>query len=105
MAKKNKTAKKQAAGKKGAAEKASRKPAAATSNWVVTTSGDRAIADVAKELSKAGFAVKQTLDQIGVITGAANPKAAQKARAIRGVADLSPEQKVDIGPPNSRETW
>ncbi len=105
MAKKKKTVKRKAVGKKRPVKKASRKPAAAKSNWVVTTSGDRAIADVAKELSKAGFAVDRTLDQIGVITGKSNPKALQKVRAIRGVADVSPEQKVDIGPPNSRETW
>ena len=105
MAKKKKTSKKKAVGRRGAAKKAARNPAAATSNWVVTTSGDRALADVAKELSAAGFAIHQTLDQIGVITGKSDPKAVQKVRAVRGVADVSPEHKVDIGPPNSRETW
>jgi hypothetical protein len=105
MAKKKKTSKSKAAGKKGAVKKATRKPAAAKSNWVVTMSGDRAIADVARELSKAGFSVDRTLDQIGVITGKSGEKALAKLRAIRGVADVSPEQKVDIGPPDSGETW
>ena len=39
------------------------------------------------------------------LTGKSGAKALEKVRAIRGVADVSPEQKVDIGPPNSRETW
>ena len=73
--------------------------------WVVTTSGDRPLAEIAKELSKAGFAVDQTLDQIGVITGRSDDKGVKKARAIRGVADVSPETPVDIGPPNSPDTW
>lgn len=43
-------------------------------------------------------------------TSAYRPKAGiakpnKKRRAIRGVADVSSDQKVDIGPPNSRETW
>jgi hypothetical protein len=104
MAKKKALSKK-AAGRKGAVKKASRKPAAAKGNWVVTMSGDRAIADVAKDLSKAGFAIERTLDQVGVITGKSHAKALTKVRAVRGVADVSPEQRVDIGPPNSRETW
>jgi hypothetical protein len=63
------------------------------------------MADVARELSAAGFEIDQTLDQIGVITGKGDTKTVGKARAIRGVADVSPELKVDIGPPNSGDTW
>jgi hypothetical protein len=78
---------------------------ATTSSWVVTTSSDRPVADIAKELSAAGFKIDQTLDQIGIITGKADETAARKARSIRGVSDVSPETKADVGPPNSRETW
>jgi hypothetical protein len=86
-------------------EKRSAGSAAPQGGWVVTTSGDRSVADIAKDLSAAGFAVEQTLDQIGIITGKSDPKTIGKARAVRGVADISPETSVDIGPPNSRETW
>jgi hypothetical protein len=77
----------------------------AKASWVVTTSSDRPVRDVAKELAAAGFEVDQTLEQIGVITGKGDDRAVGKARAIRGVADVSPELKVDIGPPNSSDTW
>ena len=73
--------------------------------WVITTSADRPLADIAKDLSKLGFKIDQTLEEIGVITGNSDDKAVGKARAIRGVTDISPETKVDIGPPNSRDTW
>jgi hypothetical protein len=76
-----------------------------TQTWVITTSSDRPMADIAKDLSAAGFAIDQTLDQIGVITGRSDAKAVGKARAIRGVTDVSPDLQVDIGPPNSRDTW
>jgi len=73
--------------------------------WVITTSADRPIADIAKDLSKAGFKIDQTLEQIGVITGNSDEKAVGKARAVRGVTDVSPEHEINIGPPNSRDTW
>jgi hypothetical protein len=73
--------------------------------WVVTTSSERPMADVAKDLSAAGFSIDQTLDQIGIITGKAADKDVAKARRVRGVSDVSPDQQVDIGPPNSRDTW
>jgi hypothetical protein len=73
--------------------------------WVVTTSAVRPIAEIAKDLSAAGFKVDQTLDEIGIITGKSDDEAARKVRAVPGVADISPDNPVDIGPPNSRETW
>ena len=78
---------------------------AQTRAWVVTTSTHRPLADIAKDLAKAGFAVDQTLEQIGVVTGKCDDAAVRKVRAIRGVTDVSPEPQVDIGPPNSRDTW
>jgi hypothetical protein len=73
--------------------------------WVVTTSAVRPIAEIAKDLSAAGFKIDQTLDEIGIITGKSDDKAVGKARAVRGVTDISPDKPVDIGPPNSRENW
>jgi hypothetical protein len=73
--------------------------------WVVTTSAIRPIAEIAKDLSAAGFKIDQTLDAIGIITGKSDEKAVGKARGVRGVTDISPDNPVDIGPPNSRESW
>jgi hypothetical protein len=73
--------------------------------WVVTTSPDRPVADIAKDLSAAGFKVEQTLGEIGVITGSSDEKAVKKARSIRGVADISPDAPASVGPPKSRDTW
>jgi hypothetical protein len=82
---------------------AGKKPAAGQT-WVVTTA-DRPVAEIAKELSAAGFSVEQTLDQIGVITGKSDHRAVKKARAIRGVTDVSPDPQFSVGPPNSHDTW
>ncbi len=68
---------------------------------VVTLSGERAIHDVAKDLKAAGFDVNQVLDTIGIITGSAHPQSKAKLKAVRGVADVSDDHPVDIGPPGS----
>jgi hypothetical protein len=73
--------------------------------WIVTTSGERAAADVAKDLKEKGFAVDQVLDEIGAITGAADESVARKLRTVRGVADVSPDGAIDIGPPDAPTTW
>jgi hypothetical protein len=90
---------------KTAPKRTAPKSTAQEKTWVITTSQDRPLADIAKDLSEAGFAIDQTLDQIGVLTGKSDDKVVRKARAIRGVTDVSPEQTIDIGPPNSRDTW
>ena len=72
--------------------------------WVVTTSQDRAIDDVTKDLEQAGFNVEQVLGEIGSITGGAEDDVAQKVRSIPGVVDVSPDAPVDIGPPDS-DLW
>ena len=73
--------------------------------WVVTTSGDRPFGDVKKALTDAGFAVEQALDQIGVITGTADEDVAERVRAVPGVADVSPDTSINIGPPDAPVTW
>jgi hypothetical protein len=77
---------------------------AESKSWIITTTGDRPIKEVAKELTDSGFDVGQVLDEIGCITGAANEDVAAHLRNIRGVADVSPDQPIDIGPPDS-PTW
>ena len=70
--------------------------------WVVTTSGDRPLKEVQKRLAEKGFAVHQVLDAIGCITGAASEDVAEEARAVPGVADVSPEPPpISIGPPDA----
>jgi hypothetical protein len=73
--------------------------------WIVTTSSDRPIHDVAKNLTEAGFAIDQVLGEIGCITGSASEDVAQQSRTIPGVVDVSPEHSIDIGPPDAPITW
>lgn len=73
--------------------------------WVVTTSGTRSVPDVVRDLRSAGFEVDQALDAIGVITGSGSGDVADAARRIPGVEDVSPDQAVDIGPPDNPLAW
>lgn len=73
--------------------------------WIVTTSGDRPVTEVASDLTKTGFAVDQVLDEIGCITGRAEENVVDRLRNVRGVTDISPDGPVDIGPPDAPETW
>jgi hypothetical protein len=75
-------------------------------SWTVTTSADRPIRDIAKDLKKAGFTVGQVLEDIGVITGRSDDETVKKkVRSIKGVVDVSPDLPVDVGPPDSPKTW
>jgi hypothetical protein len=51
------------------------------------------------------FAIDGVLEEIGIITGSATDSVAEAVRAIPGVADVSPDQPVDVGPPDSETTW
>ena len=68
---------------------------------VVTVSGDRPIHEVTKDLKAAGFDVDQVLEFAGSVTGSAPPETVSRLRAIRGVADVSKDHSVDIGPPGA----
>jgi len=68
---------------------------------VITVSGDRPIHEVAADLKKAGFDVEQVLDAIGSITGSADPGTVESLRQVPGVADVSADYPVDIGPPGA----
>jgi hypothetical protein len=76
-----------------------------TKGWIVTMSHERPIKEVAKDLSDAGFAVHDVLEEIGSIIGAAADDVASKLRSIPGVLDVSPDRPIDIGPPGSPDTW
>ncbi|MGZ5444437.1 MAG: hypothetical protein ACXW5U_25185 [Thermoanaerobaculia bacterium] len=70
-------------------------------DWVVTTSGERPIEEVAKDLRKKGLKVDYVLDAIGQITGVGSDAIAAKLRKVKGVADVSANVPVDIGPPDA----
>ena len=73
--------------------------------WIVTTENDRPIDEIAKDLADAGLKDVQVLQEIGSITGSSEEEAVEKMRKVRGVKDVSPDISIDIGPPDSRETW
>ncbi len=73
--------------------------------WIVTCTGQRPVADVATDLSEAGFTIGSVLDAIGVITGTAPESRLAAVRAVPGVADVAADQPVDIGPPDASTTW
>ena len=73
--------------------------------WTVTTTGDSPLREVAQHLRSAGFLIDQLLTEIGCITGTASDEVAARARQMPGVADVSPEAGVDIGPPGGTTTW
>ena len=68
---------------------------------VITVSGDRPIHEVAADLRAAGLQVDQVLGAIGSVTGSTHPKNVKRLRRVRGVADVSSDHPVDIGPPGS----
>jgi hypothetical protein len=73
--------------------------------WVITTSGNRSIHEIAKDLAKAGLTSGQVLEEIGSITGSAGDKTVAKLRKVRGVVDVSPVPRAGVGPPDSSDTW
>ncbi len=63
--------------------------------WIVITSPDRLIADVAMDVARAGFTVDQVLEHLACIAGRAEPAVAALP-AIRGVAGVAAAQGVDL---------
>jgi predicted CoA-binding protein len=76
-----------------------------TRSWIVTTSPDRPIQEIAKDLSAAGFSVGMVNDEIQSITGNAAEDTAGKLKSVKGVVDVSPDEPIDIGPPGSPDSW
>jgi hypothetical protein len=73
--------------------------------WIVTTSSERPITEIKKDLEDAGFSIGQVLHEVGSITGEAGDETVTKVRSIAGVVDVAPDAPIDIGPPGSPETW
>ena len=78
---------------------------AAKQSLIVTVSKDRHINDVARDLKAAGLEVGELLDAIGIVTGRAQTNSIARLRKVRGVVDVSPDHKVDIGPPDAPISW
>jgi hypothetical protein len=74
-------------------------------SWVVTLSPGSAPETVRRDLEGAGFEIEQVMDAIGVVTGRSDDACAEKVRSLPGVADVSADQPIDIGPPGSPDTW
>jgi len=73
--------------------------------WIVTTSSERPMSEITKDLKDAGFSVGKVLEEVGSITGEAGDEIVSKVRSIAGVVDVSPDVPIDIGPPGSPDTW
>lgn len=72
-------------------------------NWAITTSGERSIHAVAKDLAAAGLKHAKVLEAIGVIAGVAPSTAMSKMRRVAGVTAVEEDVPIDIGPPDSKE--
>jgi len=73
--------------------------------WIVTATDKSTLGDVKKKLTENGFVVDQVMEEIGCITGSANEDVAKRLRTIAGIADVSPEGDINIGPPDAPTTW
>jgi hypothetical protein len=73
--------------------------------WVVTTSGERPVADIASDLTKHGFHTEHVLSAVNVITGQCAPSKINALRKISGVSAIEPDGEINIGPPDSPTTW
>ncbi len=73
--------------------------------WVITLESGHDFAKIGKRLTEAGLAIEEALADIGVVIGTASPRAAERLRAVPGVAAVEPEHPVEIGPPGSEEDW
>jgi len=68
---------------------------------IVTLSGELKVRDVARDLRAAGLDVDQVLEETGIVTGTAASGTHAMLRKIQGVADVSADHPIDIGPPDS----
>jgi hypothetical protein len=73
--------------------------------WIVTTTQERPIGDVARDLADCGFAISETLDSIGCITGSAERGLIAALSKIEGVADIAPDTQIQLPPTDQGTTW
>lgn len=77
----------------------------AKNKWIITTGGDRSLADISKHLTEQGFEVEQQMHEIKCITGSASEEVAKRVRNIPGVVDVSKDGDINIGNPGEDITW
>jgi glycine cleavage system aminomethyltransferase T len=70
-------------------------------HWIITLTGEQPLPKAIAGLRKAGLEIDQVMDVIGVVTGSAGKAEVNKLRKVVGVADVSPDSAVDIGPPDA----
>ena len=62
--------------------------------WNITTSGDRSIKEIQKELKGEGFSVDQVHEEVGGHNRRPRDAVAKKLKGIKGVSDVSPEKRA-----------
>lgn len=68
---------------------------------IVTTSGNRELADVTADLASRGFTTEQVLETTGILIGVADDDAVAELRRTPGVSDVARDEDIDIGPPDA----
>lgn len=71
----------------------------------VTVKHGHALTEVADQLVSHGFKIDQMLNEIDVIVGSAPRAALAKLSRVLGVTDVAEQPQIDIGPPESGQTW
>ena len=70
-------------------------------HWIVTTDGVRPLEQVAGDLERTGFVVRELLAETKAIAGVASDKIAARVRRLRGVVDVAPDAAAGAVPPAS----
>lgn len=76
----------------------------ARSEWTITASEDRPLAEIARELGRLGVKNLQVHGEIGSISGSATKTMVTKMRKVRGVRDVS-QLSIQLPPSDSPVTW
>ena len=67
---------------------------------VITLNDDADLARVSEELSRAGLAHAELLDELLMVMGEASPEAVEQLRAVAGVRAVEATSEVQLPPPD-----
>ncbi len=73
-------------------------------HWIVTIDSGASLKSVEETLSHIGFGIVQIFDQLGGLEVRGPEALVPKARALAGIADVSPSGAFDIGPPGAPDS-